>query len=116
MNKLNLLMCGTGEYTTGWTRSGASKSDKKIGVVALTLFDLRRLGKVDKLGMVGVNGNKFPDIRAHLQHNIAQAYKDLDVSFDSFPGDKEIDPEACMPKLCRGVFLSSSLLQRQSSH
>jgi len=46
LNKLNLLMCGTGEYTTGWTRSGASKSDKKIGVVALTLFDLRRLGKV----------------------------------------------------------------------
>ncbi|KAH9968909.1 hypothetical protein BC827DRAFT_1166424 [Russula dissimulans] len=31
-NKLNLLMCGTGEYTTGWTGSGASTSDKKIGV------------------------------------------------------------------------------------
>src|SRR5258708_35012221 len=31
--------------------------------------------------MVGVNGNKFPEIRAHLQHNIAQVYKDLDVSY-----------------------------------
>jgi D-galacturonate reductase len=49
---------------------------------------------VDKLGMVGVNGSKFPEIRAHLQHNIAQIYKDLDVSFDSFPGDTETDPEA----------------------
>ncbi|KAI9462504.1 D-galacturonic acid reductase [Lactarius psammicola] len=93
-NKLNLLMCGTGEYTTGWTGSGASQSDKKIGVVALTLFDLRRLGKVDKLGMVGVNGSKYPAIRGHLQKNIAQVYKDLDVSFDSFPEDTETDPEA----------------------
>ncbi|KAI0304830.1 D-galacturonic acid reductase [Russula brevipes] len=83
-----------GEYTTGWTGSGASKSDKKIGVVALTLFDLRRLGKVDKLGMVGVNGTKFPEIRTHLQHDIAEVYKDLDISFDSFPGDTEKDPEA----------------------
>ncbi|KAF8507049.1 D-galacturonic acid reductase [Russula emetica] len=110
LNKLNLLMCGTGEYTTGWTRSGASKSDKKVCTQhymsleiinhrtqvdrPLTLFDLRRLGKVDELGMVGVNGNKFTEIRAHLQHNIAQVYKDLDVSFDSFPGDAETDPEA----------------------
>jgi hypothetical protein len=31
--------------------------------------------------MVGVNGSKFPEIRAHLQHNIAQIYKDLDVSY-----------------------------------
>lgn len=87
-------MCGTGEYTTGWTGSGASQSDKKIGVVALTLFDLRRLGKVDKLGMVGVNGRKYPAIRSHLQQNIAQVYKDLDVSFDSYPKDTETDPEA----------------------
>ncbi len=54
---------GTGEYTTGWTPSGASGSDKKVGVVGLTLFDLRRRGKVGRLGMVGVNGTKFPAIR-----------------------------------------------------
>jgi len=54
---------GTGEYTTGWVGSGASGSDKKVGVVGLSLFDLRRRGKVGKLGMVGVNGTKFPAIR-----------------------------------------------------
>ncbi|KAF8078448.1 hypothetical protein FPV67DRAFT_1465310 [Lyophyllum atratum] len=32
LSKLNVLMCGTGEYTTGWVGTGASKSDKKIGV------------------------------------------------------------------------------------
>jgi hypothetical protein len=37
--------------------------------------------QVDKLGMVGVNGNKFTAIRAHLDQNIAQVYKDLDISY-----------------------------------
>lgn len=64
---------------TGYTGSGASKSDKKIGVVGLTLFDLRRLGKVDKLSMVGVNGRRFPAIRQHLSEKIADVYKDMDI-------------------------------------
>ncbi|KAF5382965.1 hypothetical protein D9757_006381 [Collybiopsis confluens] len=92
--KINVLMCGTGEYTTGWTGSGASKSDKKIGVVGLTLFDLRRLGKVNKLGMAGVNGAKFPAIREHLDQNIGGVYKDMDLSFDEFPKAGKVDPEA----------------------
>ncbi|KAJ3516778.1 hypothetical protein NLJ89_g909 [Agrocybe chaxingu] len=94
LKKLNVLMCGTGEYTTGWTGSGASTSDKKIGVVALTLFDLRRRDKVDHLGMVGVNGKKFPAIRQHLEKNIAGAYKDMDVSFEEFPKNNLVDADA----------------------
>ncbi|KAG1894828.1 uncharacterized protein F5891DRAFT_1060724 [Suillus fuscotomentosus] len=94
LNELNVLMCGTGEYTTGWTGSGASTSDKKIGVVGLTLFDLRRLGKIGKLGMVGVNGGKFPAIRQHLQENIENVYKDMDTSFEEYPKEGNIDPEA----------------------
>jgi D-galacturonate reductase len=53
--------------------TGASGSDKKVGVVGLTLFDLRRRGKVEKLGMVGVNGTKFPAIRTcGLCHGIGK--------------------------------------------
>ena len=67
--------------------------------------------KVDKLSMVGVNGKKFPDIRAHLEKNIASVYKNFDISwvvslyyptllislssFEEFPKDGLIDPEAC---------------------
>lgn len=90
-------MCGTGEvspprvpqplhrssthlqYTTGWTGSGGSQSDKKIGVVGLTMFDLRRRGKVGKLNMVGTSGGKFPQIREHLRKNIEEVYG-LDTS------------------------------------
>lgn len=94
MAPLNVCMVGTGEYTTGFVGGGQSGSDKKVGVVGLTLFDLRRRGKVGKLSMVGTSGNKFPAIREHLTKNITQAYNGLDTSFDSFPGEQERDPEA----------------------
>ncbi|GKZ31355.1 hypothetical protein AbraIFM66950_011875 [Aspergillus brasiliensis] len=89
-----VLMVGTGEYTTGYVGGTASTSDKKVGVVGLTLFDLRRRGKVGDLSMVGVSGSKFPGIRAHLQKNISEVYNGLDVSFTSFPADNTSDPEA----------------------
>ena len=89
-----VLMVGTGEYTTGFVSGTQSTSDKKIGVVALTLFDLRRRGKVSDLSMVGVSGMKFPAIRQHLQKNISDAYNNLDVSFSSFPADGKTDPDA----------------------
>ncbi|KAF7544055.1 hypothetical protein G7046_g9871 [Stylonectria norvegica] len=94
MEPLNVLMIGTGEYTTGFVGGGASGSDKKVGVVGLSLFDLRRREKVAKLGMVGVNGKKFPAIREHLHKNISQAYNNLDTSFDSFPANDQVDPDA----------------------
>ncbi|TKA77009.1 hypothetical protein B0A55_01962 [Friedmanniomyces simplex] len=94
MAPLNVCMVGTGEYTTGFVGGGMSGSDKKVGVVGLTLFDLRRRGKVGKLSMVGTSGNKFPAIRDHLKKNITEAYNNLDTSFDSFPGNEERDPEA----------------------
>ncbi|KAI0167211.1 hypothetical protein BJ166DRAFT_229293 [Pestalotiopsis sp. NC0098] len=91
---VNVLMVGTGEYTTGFVGGGASGSDKKVGVVGLTLFDLRRRGKVGKLSMVGTNGTKFPAIRQHLDKNITQVYNSLDTSFDSFPANDAKDPDA----------------------
>ncbi|ATZ47868.1 Bcgar2 [Botrytis cinerea B05.10] len=94
LKPLNVLMVGTGEYTTGFVGGGASGSDKKVGVVGLSLFDLRRRGKVDKLSMVGTSGGKFPAIREHLNKNISQVYNNLDTSFDSFPANDKTDPAA----------------------
>ncbi|KAK1760676.1 hypothetical protein QBC47DRAFT_11908 [Echria macrotheca] len=94
MEPLNVLMVGTGEYTTGFVGTGASGSDKKVGVVGLSMFDLRRRGKVGKLGMVGVNGTKYPAIREHLHKNITLAYNGLDTSFESYPADDAKDADA----------------------
>lgn len=92
----SVLMIGTGEYTTGYIASTgtSSTSDKKIGVVALTLFDLRRRGLVGSLSMSGVSGNKFPAIRDHLHRNISKVYNDMDVSFSSYPADDVKDAES----------------------
>lgn len=87
MGKINVLMIGAGEYTTGYVHGSAAKSDKSAGVVALTLFDLRRRGKVDRLLMAGTNGSKMPHIREHLQRVVGDLYRDMDLSFDSFPAD-----------------------------
>ncbi|RDA94205.1 hypothetical protein CP533_0629 [Ophiocordyceps camponoti-saundersi (nom. inval.)] len=94
MKPLNVVMMGTGEYTTGFVGGAASASDKKVGVVGLTMFDLRRRGKVGRLGMVGVDGSKFPAIRSHLDRNISRVYNNLDTSFESFPQDTERDADA----------------------
>ncbi|KYK61606.1 putative D-galacturonic acid reductase [Drechmeria coniospora] len=94
LEPLNVLMVGTGEYTTGFVGTGASVSDKKVGVVALTMFDLRRRGKVSGLAMVGVDGTKFPAIRDHLRANVSHAYNSLDTSFESFPADDRVDADA----------------------
>jgi len=103
---LTTFQVGTGEYTTGFVGGGSSKSDKKVGVVGLTLFDLRRRGKVGNLSMVGTSGTKYPQIRRlispldcyrllvlthipgeHLEKNISQVYNSLDTTFTSFPSD-----------------------------
>jgi D-galacturonate reductase len=68
---LNVLMVGTGEYTTGFVGGGASGSDKKVGVVGLTMFDLRRRGKVGQLSMVGTSGTKYPAIRMSLSSSLS---------------------------------------------
>jgi D-galacturonate reductase len=102
-------MIGTGQYTTGYAFSSRSdapsesdsedhsrdgsggggqiSSDKNAGVVALTLIDLRRRGKLNNLLMAGTNGTKFVQIRKHMDRLIDQAYKDMDLRFVSFPDD-----------------------------
>ncbi|KAL6713463.1 hypothetical protein ACLMJK_008928 [Lecanora helva] len=100
MAPLNVLMVGTGEYTTGFVGGGQSGSDKKVGVVGLTMFDLRRRGKVGEVSMVGTCGTKYPAIREHLEKNISSIYNNLDVSFTSFPTDTTVrDAESYKPAI-----------------
>jgi len=91
-NDVNVLMIGTGEYTTGYVDGKASDSDKGAGVVALTMFDLRRKGKVNRLGLCGVNGKKFPGIRLHMQKAIGEVYSGLDLTVDTYPNDDICNP------------------------
>ena len=109
MRKPNALMIGTGEYTTGFVHDQASGSDKAAGVVALTLFDLRRRGIIGELSIAGVRGTKFPAIREHIAQAHAAAYRNLDTSFKSFPADDAVDANAylkAMDELEPGDFVT----------
>lgn len=85
---MDVLMIGAGEYTTGHvpTKGGAA-SDKPAGVVAITLFDLRRSGKVGRMVLCDAGGGRFPAIRDTLRIKIAKAYADMDIQLETFPAD-----------------------------
>lgn len=91
---LNVAVIGTGEYVTGFLPGRDSRSDKAPGVIALTLFDLRRRGLVDRILLVGRDGRRFPAIRRHLQQMIANRYAGLDITTETFPSDECTDPRA----------------------
>lgn len=86
-SKISVMMVGTGEYTSGYVHGSAAESDKRAGVVALTMFDLRRRGIVEELSMVGTNGTKFPGLREHLRSAIGDVYADMNLSFASYPAN-----------------------------
>ncbi|KAJ9468154.1 scyllo-inositol 2-dehydrogenase (NAD(+)) [Diplonema papillatum] len=90
----NALLVGTGEYTTGWTGGGGSKSDKSMGVVALVHFDLRnRKLTGDRIALCGTSGTKFAAIREHMKSKID--FVGLNTEFDQFPAaDVASDPKS----------------------
>lgn len=98
-SRVDVLMIGSGEYTTGYVHGKASQSDKSKGVVALTLIDLRRRGKTDRLGICGTNGKKFPEIRQYMQTAIGNCYKDMDLTMDWWPADNVVDGQAFLQAL-----------------
>ena len=100
MDKMSVLMVGTGEYTTGYVPDAEVASDKKAGIIGTTLFDLRRRGLLNRLVMAGTNGTKFPAIRKHLTKALAETYREMNVQFDSFPADDiSRDPSAYLSAL-----------------
>ena len=89
----NVLMLGTGEYTTGWVGK-ASDSDKSTGVVALVMLDLKRRNKINDLAMCGTSGPKLPQIREHMRKMLG-AYEGIDPGLvKTFPADDVVDREA----------------------
>jgi len=88
----NALLFGTGEYTTGCVDGAASTSDKPMGVVALSFFDLRLRGLVGpRIALCGRRSSRNPAIRAHFAQTLAR-YTGMDVDCDLYPqhdGDKE---------------------------
>jgi D-galacturonate reductase len=101
MDSIDTLIIGTGEYVTGLAPSGMAKSDKSLGVIALTLFDLRQKGVVNEISLAGKNGERFSAIREHFSKNINAFYPDLESSFHAYPKEAEQNPTAYIEAIKR---------------
>jgi hypothetical protein len=58
---MNVLMVGAGEYNVGYvpTAAGAA-ADKRCGVTAICLFDMRRRGMVNRILLADADGTRLP--------------------------------------------------------
>ena len=94
------------QYTTGFGLNSA-KTDKGAGVVALTMFDLRKRGLVGAMHLAGTNGKKLPEIRDHMARAIGGTYhaSGYDLTLATYPSDTSVDPlayEAALAALPKG--------------
>jgi len=59
------------------------------------MLDLRRRGKVGKIGMCGTDGRKLPAIRAHMQRALGDVYSGIEPScIQTWPADDQVDRKA----------------------
>ena len=82
---VDVLVVGIGEYVTGLAKQKVVQSDKSFGVVALSLFDMRLRGLVDKIKLAGRNATDFNAIKHHFKSNLKSTYTNLDISFEAYP-------------------------------
>jgi hypothetical protein len=84
-------MVGAGEYNCGCTPANVAGAapDKKAGVTAVVLLDLkRRGGKIDRLLLCDAIGTRLPAARATMKEKIQNVYKEMDVDcIECFPED-----------------------------
>ena len=72
------------------------QTDKGAGVVALTMFDLKKRGFVGDLHLAGVNGTKLPAIREYMRSVLGGLYprSAFDFSCTTYPDDGKVDAKA----------------------
>jgi D-galacturonate reductase len=73
---INVLMVGAGEYNCGYVPSNTKGAapDKKAGVTAIVLFDLRRRGKLGRVLLADAIGTRLPGARATMKEKIGDIY------------------------------------------
>lgn len=96
---MQVLLIGTGEYTLGLPApSSSNKSDKKLGVIGVAVWDLRQRGFISEISLCGTDSVKTRALLKWVKEEGAGCvYPGLDVSVDSvWPEDgRGQDFKAC---------------------
>lgn len=88
---IDVLVIGVGEYVTGLSGDERANSDKSLGVIGLSLFDMRDRGLVDKIKLAGRDSKRFELINEHFEKNLKGTYPTLDVNYEAYPKDGKSD-------------------------
>ena len=82
---IDVCVVGIGEYVTGLSGDKKANSDKSLGVIALSLFDLKEQGFIKNIKLAGRDGDKFTTIKEHFDTNMKAFYPTLNTIFEGFP-------------------------------
>ena len=105
MNKVNILIVGSGHYSTGTTvLSGKKATDQDCGVLLPSALELRARGVVDKIAIAARDGKKL----SNLSEKITSISKSFNCSDDLifYPQGDRVDDTAYkkaiqeMPRPC----------------
>jgi D-galacturonate reductase len=88
---IDVCVVGIGEYVTGLSGDEAANSDKSLGVIALSLFDMRDRGLIGDIKLAGRYSARFTLIKEHFSKNMQGVYPDLDVDFEGYPKSGKSD-------------------------
>jgi D-galacturonate reductase len=95
---VNLVLIGSGHYSTGHTvLSGHTNTDKDFGVLLPSALYLKSLGKVGQISICGREGDKFDLIRKKINH--WKVDPNIDVSFISYPSPGVTDAKSYIQAL-----------------
>ena len=89
-------MVGAGEYNVGYVPTAAGAApDKRAGVTAIVLMDLRRRGRLGRILLADADGRRLPLARACMAEKIG-AYAGMDTTVECWPKDESaaFDPGA----------------------
>jgi D-galacturonate reductase len=88
---MDAAIIGIGEYVTGLSGDAKAKSDKSLGVIALSLFDMKDQGLIENIHLVGRDPNRFDLIKKHFKENLQGTYPSMDTSFIAHPTKQKSD-------------------------
>ena len=105
MKKINVLIVGSGHYSTGATvLSGKKTTDKDYGILLPSVLELRSKGMVGHIALVARDGARLKSLTNKIKEMSSQYGWNDEISF--FPKDEVIDEEAYikaieeMPRPC----------------
>ena len=93
MTKINVLIVGSGHYSTGTTvLSGKKTTDKDHGVLLPSVLELRSRGMIDHISMVARDGTKLKGLTEKIRNMSDENGWNDEISF--YPKCDSIDEEA----------------------